>query len=104
MRAAFTRDVALFARFLVRCVEGGGGGVERAVAVTVWWRVLLRRHFAAWEHAGEEENPFWDGDGAEVAASKEEEVGRAWWRAFREVKGQMDEVVRRRFGGCFALK
>ena len=100
------RDVDYFAKFLVQSVDGdrsADSGVEKAVAVVKWWLVLLRRHFGAWEHAP-------DGEGGEESAGGKlkrvtsEYVGRAWWRAFREVKAKMDAAARKKFGGSLSLK
>ncbi|KAI0696583.1 DNA repair protein [Cerioporus squamosus] len=100
------RDVDYFAKFLVQSVDGASGasdaGVGRAVAVVKWWLVLLRRRFGAWEHAAPEpEGGNGDGRPARITS---EYVGRAWWRAFREVKEKMDVAARKRFGGCLSLK
>ncbi|OCH85466.1 DNA repair protein [Obba rivulosa] len=95
-------DIDFFAKFLVRCVDSARSsdtGVERAVAVTKWWLILLRRHFGVWEHAPEPGS-----EDSSAGAVTSEAVGRAWWKAFREVKGKMDEVARRRFGGCLSLR
>lgn len=92
------RDIDYFAKFLEQCVDGqvvGDNGVERAIAVAKWWLVLLRRYFGTWEECGSTTN---------VASSREERVGRAWWAAFREVKGRMDAIARRKFGGCLSLR
>lgn len=94
------RDVEFFARFLVQCVDGtrsSDGGVERAVAVVKWWRVLLRRHFPTWEDTDDD----WELDIRAKITS--EGVGRAWWAAFHQVKEQMDLVARRKFGGRLSL-
>ncbi|KAH9911670.1 DNA repair protein [Epithele typhae] len=96
------RDVEYFAKFLVQSVDGersGDTGVQRAVAVAKWWLVLLRRHFGVWEHVQEE-----DSEAPRPARMTSEYVGRAWWKAFREVKARMDAVARQRFGGCLSLK
>ncbi|KAI0823867.1 hypothetical protein BC628DRAFT_1323948 [Trametes gibbosa] len=96
------RDVDYFAKFLVRCVDGmqsSDTGVERAVAVAKWWLVLLRRHFGAWEN---EPEPAEAGGRPKQVTS--EVVGRAWWKAFKEVKGRMDEAARKKFGGSLSLK
>jgi DNA repair protein REV1 len=86
-------DVALVGGYLVRCAETDVGA-ERAVGVMRWWGALLRRRWAVWEHADErDEEPE---PGEDVRA---EMVGMAWWRAYREVGSQMNEVVRKRFGG-----
>jgi len=95
-------DVDFFAKFLVQCVDStrsSDTGVERAVAVAKWWLILLRRHFGVWEHAPDSDSQ--DDSGGSVTS---EVVGRAWWKAFREVKGKMDEVARRKFGGCLSLR
>jgi DNA repair protein REV1 len=97
------KDVQFFARFLVQCVDSSrstDSGVEKAVAVTKWWLVLLRRHFSAWEHP--DENPFLNDSAIRPGTS--EYVGQAWWKAFRDVKAQMDVAARKKFGGCLSLK
>ncbi|EMD34309.1 hypothetical protein CERSUDRAFT_107516 [Gelatoporia subvermispora B] len=95
-------DVDFFAKFLVQCVDNGrssDAGVERAVAVAKWWLILLRRYFGFWEDAQDPDSQV-DQEGAATS----EAVGRAWWKAFREVKAKMDEVARKRFGGCLSLR
>ncbi|OBZ75554.1 DNA repair protein rev1 [Grifola frondosa] len=95
------KDVDYFAKWLVQCVDGSRSadtGIEKAVAVAKWWLLLLRRHFAIWEHAPESDSD------ASCGAVTSEVVGRAWWKAFREVKGKMDVVARKRFGGSLSLK
>lgn len=93
------KDVEFFAKFLVQCVDATrstDAGIEKAVAVTKWWLVLLRRHFGLWEDVSSQD------DDARPGTS--EYVGRAWWKAFREVKTQMDAVARKKFGGCLSLR
>lgn len=92
------RDVDYFAKFLVQSVDGlrfTDAGLEKAIAVAKWWQILLRRKWGLWENADLEEV---------VDAKSEEGVGRAWWKAFREVKSKMDVVARARFGGCLSLR
>lgn len=94
------RDVEYFAKYLVQCVEGprsNTAGVEKAVAVVRWWLVLLRRHFAGWEEAAEATE-------GNVGCVTSEVVGRAWWKAFREVKNKIDIVVRQKYGGSLSIK
>lgn len=96
------KDVEFFAKFLVQCVDSSrstDSGVEKAVAVLKWWLVLLRRRFSTWEH--ESDDPFL---AVVVIPGTSEFVGRAWWKAFRDVKEQMDTVARRKFGGCLSLR
>ncbi|RPD55674.1 DNA repair protein [Lentinus tigrinus ALCF2SS1-7] len=96
------RDVEYFAKFLVQSVDGArasDAGVERAVAVVKWWLVLLRRYFGAWEHEQQQQQP-----GERPGRITSEYVGRAWWRAFKEVKEKMDVAARKKFGGCLSLK
>ncbi|KAM5542799.1 hypothetical protein V8D89_003760 [Ganoderma adspersum] len=98
------RDVDYFAKFLVQSVEGGRAadeGVQRAIAVVKWWLVLLRRHFGVWENVPELVGEDAGGRPARVTS---EYVGRAWWRAFREVKAKMDAAAKKKFGGCLSLK
>ncbi|KIP07473.1 hypothetical protein PHLGIDRAFT_29976 [Phlebiopsis gigantea 11061_1 CR5-6] len=94
------KDVQFFAKFLVHCTDGArstDSGVQKAVAIMKWWLVLLRRDFAVWEH--EDDDPF-----LVVMPGTSEYVGRAWWKAFRNVKTQMDDVARKKFGGCLSLR
>ncbi|KAH9930835.1 uncharacterized protein B0H18DRAFT_116374 [Fomitopsis serialis] len=94
------RDVDYFAKYLVQCVDSSrssDAGVEKAIAVVRWWLVLLRRYFAVWEHV-----PDATKDGPRQVTS--EMVGRAWWKAFREVKAKMDLVARKKYGGCLSMR
>ena len=96
--APHAEDVALVGGYLVRCVETDVGA-ERAVGVMRWWAALLRRRWAVWEHADErDEEPE---PGEDVRA---EMVGMAWWRAHRQVADDMNEVVRKRFGGSLKFR
>ena len=91
-------DVGLVGGYLVRCVETDVGA-ERAVGVMRWWAALLRRRWAVWEHADErDEGPE---PGEDV---RSEMVGMAWWRAYRQVANDMNEVVRKRFGGSLKFR
>lgn len=93
------RDVEYFAKYLMQCVEGARSktaGVGKAVAVVRWWLVLLRRHFALWEDAADED----DNTGRIFS----EVVGRAWWKAFREVKTKIDVAVRKTYGGSLSIR
>ncbi|TDL15610.1 hypothetical protein BD410DRAFT_103283 [Rickenella mellea] len=97
------KDVEFFAKFLVRCVDGAGSGmpdtgVERAIGVMRWWLVLLRRRWGKLEHARDTE------DQQHVGAGDSEDVGKAWWKVFRDVKGKMDIVARKKFGGSLAIR
>ena len=91
-------DVALVGGYLVRCVATDVGA-ERAVGVMRWWGALLRRQWAVWEHADErDEEPE---PGEDIRA---EVVGMAWWRVYREVGENLNEVVRKRFGGSLKFR
>ena len=91
--APHSEDVALVGGYVVRCAQTDVGA-ERAVGVMRWWGALLRRRWAVWEHADErDEEPE---PGEDVRA---EMVGMAWWRAYRGVGSDVNEVVRKRFGG-----
>ncbi|KZT74041.1 DNA repair protein [Daedalea quercina L-15889] len=94
------KDIDYFAKYLVQCVDSSrssDAGVEKAVAVVRWWLVLLRRYYAMCEHAP---------DPTEAVAGQivPGAVGRAWWKAFREVKAKMDVVVRKKYGGSLAIR
>lgn len=79
-------EVDRMAVFLVKCAETDTG-LEKVLAIMRLWRLVLRNHWVAEEKmAGVEEGP-----------------GRIWWQAFRETKGKVDQVVRRRFGCNLAL-
>jgi len=60
--------------------------------------MLLRRYWGTWEHDINE-------DGLDAgSAGSSEKIGRAWWKAFKHVKEQVDLVARKKFGGCLSLK
>jgi DNA repair protein REV1 len=93
--APYDKDVNFFADFLLKSVDSGPGrgtdaGIETAVKIMQWWRLLLRRHWAAFEQ--------------EPVSAHAESVGAAWWRAFRDVKAKMDVIARKRFGGSLSLR
>jgi DNA repair protein REV1 len=69
-----------FKKYLVRCLEVGGDvGLDKAVKVVKWWRILLRRYWREWEYIeANEEN-----DG---------EIGK---KVFWRVKQKMDLFVRK---------
>ncbi|KAH7928136.1 DNA repair protein [Leucogyrophana mollusca] len=90
------RDVDYFSKFLVQSVDSADSGMEKTIAVMKWWLVLLRRDWTIWEHETS------DVDKAKRLTS--EGIGKAWWRAFREVKGKVDVAARKRFGGSLSLK
>ncbi|KAF9026965.1 DNA repair protein [Hymenopellis radicata] len=93
------KDVKFFEKFLVGCVNSDGGvGPESAVAVVKWWLVLLRRNWREYEHV--------DVDVAEgdEEAMRRKVVGDAWWRAFREVKMNMDVAARIKLGFRLSFK
>jgi DNA repair protein REV1 len=93
------KDVEFLSRYLVQSIDRSVAtdvGVERAIAVMKWWLVLLRRLFPASEVIDEDDDL--------VTPSQRNAVGEAWWTAFRKMKGQMDQVARKRFGGVLALR
>ena len=96
--APHAEDVALVGSYLVRCAETDVGA-ERAVGVMRWWGALLRRRWAVWEHADERDEPPEPEEDV-----RDEVVGMAWWRAYREVASGMNEVVRKRFGGALKFR
>lgn len=90
------KDVEFFAKFLVQSVDSersSDTGVERAIAIVKWWLVLLRRYWGDYEYFDE---LGYDAEDAKVA--------EAWWKAFRDVKGRIDIVARKKFGGKLSLR
>jgi len=69
------------------------------VAVLKWWLILLRRYWGIWEQ---------DVDGIDTGSTKRvssgEKIGKAWWKAFRDIKEQVDLVARKKFGGSLSLR
>jgi DNA repair protein REV1 len=95
------KDVEYFAKFLLQSVDGERstyGGIEKAIGVLKWWLMLLRMHFGTWEHA-QGDTPV-DKEGRITS----EMVGRAWWKAFRDVKGRMDVAARKSLGGGISVR
>lgn len=91
------KDINYFSKFLVRNVESADTGMEKTIAVMKWWLVLLRRNWGVYERASSAEENH---DGSSTVES----IGRAWWKAFWEVKAKVDTIARRRFGGTLSLK
>ena len=93
------KDVDRFAKFLIQSASADSG-IEKAVEVMKWWLILLRRYWDVWEHHADN-----DGEGGVLVGwSEDREVGKAWWKAFRAVKGQVDVVARKKFGGSLSLR
>jgi len=90
------KDVDFFCKFLVQSVEFSDVGMEKTIAVMRWWLVLLRRRWGI--HEGDQ--PWVDQATQRITS---EVVGKAWWKAFREVKDRVDVAARKRFGGTLAL-
>ncbi|KAE9408827.1 DNA repair protein [Gymnopus androsaceus JB14] len=96
------QDIAFFAKWLVRSVDraqAGDEGLLRAVAVVKWWLVLLKRCWGEYEYG-----VGYGGGSDDPEENRKAKIGQAWWNAFRDVKGQMDDVARRRFGGKLSLR
>jgi DNA repair protein REV1 C-terminal domain len=97
------RDVKNLAKFLVQSVDGSKStdvGLENAVRVMKWWMVLLRKHWGQWENVDGDRNE----DRSSTGNVTSEVVGKAWWKAFRGVKDQMDLTACKKFGGRISLK
>jgi DNA repair protein REV1 len=87
------KDIDYFSKFLVRSVESADTGMEKTIAVMKWWLVLLRRNWDVYERSMEDDGSL-----------RADGIGKAWWKAFREVKAKVDIIARGRFGGSLSLK
>lgn len=90
------KDIEFFSKYLLQCMESkeGDTGLERAVAIMKWWLVLLRRIWGEFENM-DLEMECKDPNGRAAVA---------WWKAFKEVKGRLDAIAKKRFGGKLSLK
>lgn len=82
--------------FLLSCLDQkglGDCGLEKVSAVMKWWHHCCRLKFGPMPEASHADN----NDG-------ESEPPALWWQSFRIVKGNLDSVVRKRFGGSLSLK
>ena len=106
------KDVERFSRWLLGCMDSnqtGDTGTEKALKVMKWWLFLLRRNWGWLEgivefDSDDDEFDEEEKDGSYYERKQKREVGKAWWRAFLTVKGQMDAYSRKRFGGCISLR
>jgi DNA repair protein REV1 len=92
------RDIEFFAKFLVQSVDSAvsaDSGVEKAIAVMKWWRVLLRRRYKDFENVT---------DSTKVEGHPEKAIAETWWRVFADVKDRMDNVAKKRFGCKLSLR
>lgn len=94
------KDVAYFAKFLVRCVDGflpSETPLVRAVSVLKWWRHSLKQRWP---------EPNWSMQSRTDAPKEIEsaDVGTGWWVAFWKVKGLMDQALSPKYGGMISLK
>lgn len=90
------KDVDFFCKFLVQNVEFSDVGMEKTIAVMRWWLILLRRRWGVHERDQSETH-----QATKRVTSKD--VGKAWWKAFHEVKERVDVAARKRFGGTLVL-
>jgi len=94
------KDVAYFAKFLVRCVDSflpSETPLMKAVCILKWWRMSLKERWPEpnWSLKSRAEMP------KEIDPA---DVGSCWWVAFWEVKGLMDKALRPKYGGVMSLK
>jgi DNA repair protein REV1 len=96
----YQKDINFFAKFIVQSADSSRStdtGMEKSVAVLKWWLMLLRKYWEKWEHDVDE-------DGADAGSVSSQSIGKAWWKAFRHVKEQVDLVARKKFGGTLSLR
>jgi len=75
------KDAAKVKAYLLKCVEepAGLGGMDAAVEVMRWMKVILSER--------------WDDEDVEVR-----EEGKEWWRVWRDFKEGLDGISIKRFG------
>ncbi|KAF7316736.1 hypothetical protein HMN09_00406700 [Mycena chlorophos] len=89
------QDIAFVSRFLLKAMDSkqfSDVSVERTIAIVKWWLVLLRRYWGDYEFYG-----------SRVDEEEEGMVAEAWWKAFRDVKEQLDVIARKKWGGKLAI-
>ncbi|EIW70659.1 hypothetical protein TREMEDRAFT_28996 [Tremella mesenterica DSM 1558] len=69
------RDMDKVSGYLIRCIEGSLGGVEKVIGVLRWMRSVI--------------SDKW-GD--------ESEDGKEWWDAWGKMRGLVDDIAKRKFG------
>jgi DNA repair protein REV1 len=84
--APAVKDAAKVKTYLLKCVEESSGvsGLDSAVEVMKWMRVILLER--------------WDEEDAE-----QREEGREWWRVWREFHEGLDGVCWKRYGAGLRL-
>nr|GAT47474.1 predicted protein [Mycena chlorophos] len=90
------QDIAFVSRFLLKAMDSkqfSDVSVERTIAIVKWWLVLLRRYWGDYEFYA-----------SRVDEEEEGMVAEAWWKAFRDVKEQLDVIARKKWGGKLAIR
>lgn len=93
-------DIEALQSWLIKClkIDGSGTGIEKATIVMKWWRELLR---GCWgENQTTEKMKVEEGENLHMAES----AGDSWWKAFWDIKAEMDAVVKDMMGGKLSLK
>ncbi|WWD17305.1 hypothetical protein CI109_101745 [Kwoniella shandongensis] len=88
------RDAGKVLTYLKKCVgdQGGVGGVERAVEVLMWMRLLLRERWKGQEKEHNREEEEEEGSGAGAGAGSE------WWSVWRGFRDEIDKICEEGFG------
>ncbi|WVF71459.1 hypothetical protein IAT40_006263 [Kwoniella sp. CBS 6097] len=80
---------------------GGIGGIERAVEVIRWMRILLREKWPDQEQESMGEATNIDSNGLE--ARKMREAGMDWWIIWREFKDEICSLARKKFAAVLII-
>ncbi|TFK61442.1 DNA repair protein [Pluteus cervinus] len=91
------KDLGFLSKYLLQAVdkvEATDVDLANAIAIMKWWMLLLKRHWGAEEL----DDPEFDTE------SQVNPVGKAWWAAFRNIKDQMDEIAKKKWGGRLSLR
>ncbi|KAF7312418.1 DNA repair protein [Mycena indigotica] len=90
------QDIEYVSKFLTKAMDSKqftDTSVERTIAVVKWWLELLRRYWGDYEFYARR-----------LDEQEEGEVAEAWWKAFRDVKEQLDIIARKKWGGRLAIR
>ncbi|WVQ99404.1 hypothetical protein IAU59_006537 [Kwoniella sp. CBS 9459] len=98
-----SRDCDKVKAYLIKNANdiGGLGGIERAVEVVRWMRVLLREKWPKEERSKNNQSP--SSEAEEMELRKVREAGSDWWIVWREFRDEICLLARRKFGAVLSI-